>query len=45
VETLRRGELFSAGDGLYYVQLPGASAPLNAANGKPFVLRIGRPER
>jgi hypothetical protein len=44
-ETVRRGELLPVGDGLYYVQLPGASAPLNAANGKPFVLRIGRPER
>lgn len=44
-EAVRRGELLPVGDGLYYVQMPGASAPLNAANGKPFVLRIGRPDR
>jgi hypothetical protein len=40
-ETIRGGALYSAGDGRYYVVLPGASTPLRRPDGKLFALRIG----
>lgn len=38
--TVRRGRFYSVGDGEYYVVLPGAAAPLRAASGDVFRLRV-----
>jgi hypothetical protein len=41
-EAVKRGRLYPAGDGHYYVVLPGATNPLRRPDGQLFALRVGQ---